>query len=127
MPRSSAPKLTQGAVMAILVAATVAALTWLAQAPAPERGASVPQPPEPPAALPPISTPDPRPAPGGPAVQAPPPRAGPRPARLPRRPRPEPVGPPSRPTRASPAPGRRDPRRRRERRPGACSTRTRTP
>ena len=76
MPRSSAPKLTQGAVMAILVAATGAALTWLAQGPAPERGASVPQPPAPPAALPPMGTPDPRPAPGGPAVQAPPPRDG---------------------------------------------------
>ena len=76
MPRSSVSKLTQVAVMAILLAATGAALTWLAQAPAPELGASVPQPPAPPAALPPMGTPDPRPAPGGPAGQAPRPRDG---------------------------------------------------
>ncbi len=76
MPRSNAPKLTQGAVIVILVAATGAALTWLAQAPAPERSARVPPPPAPPATAPPRGTPDPRPAPGGPAVQAPPPRDG---------------------------------------------------
>lgn len=71
MPRSSAPKLTQGAVMAILVAATVAALMWLAQAPGPGRGTrgpDLPAPPAPPA----LETPDPRPAPGVPAVPAPP-------------------------------------------------------
>lgn len=73
MPRSSAPKLTQGAVMAILVAATGAALTWLAQAPAPERGARGPDLPAPPAP-PPLDTPAPLPAPGVPAAPAPPPR-----------------------------------------------------
>ncbi len=75
MPRSSASKLTQGVVMAILVAATGAALTWLAQAPAPE-SARGPEPPAPPAVVPSMGTPDPRPAPGEPAVQAPPPRDG---------------------------------------------------
>ena len=73
MPRSSAPKLTQGAVLAILVASTVAALTWLAQAPGPERGAGGADLPAPPAP-PPLDTPDPLPAPGGPAAPAPPPR-----------------------------------------------------
>ena len=76
MPRSSASKLTQVAVMAILVAATGAALTWLAHAPAPERGARLPPPPAPPAMVPPRGTPNPHPAPGGPAVQAPTPRDG---------------------------------------------------
>ena len=74
MPRWNAPKLSQAAVMAILVAATGAALTWLAHAPAPERGARAPQPPAPPAAPPPIDAPDPRPVPDEPALPAPPPR-----------------------------------------------------
>ena len=73
MPRSSTPKLTQGAVIVILVAATGAALTWLAQAPAPERGARGPDLPAPPAP-PPLDTPDPLPAPGVPAAPTPPPR-----------------------------------------------------
>ena len=71
MPQWNAPKLLQAAVMAILVAATGAALTWLAHAPAPERGARAPQPPAPP-----IDAPDPRPVPDEPAVPAPPPRDG---------------------------------------------------
>lgn len=71
MPRSSTPKLTQGAVIVILVAATGAALTWLAQAPAPEGGAKgldLPAPPAPPA----FEAPDLHPAPGVPAAPAPP-------------------------------------------------------
>ena len=36
MPRWNAPKLTQAAVIVILIAATGAALTWLAQTPAPD-------------------------------------------------------------------------------------------
>ena len=75
MPRSSASKLTQVAVMAILVAATGAALTWLAQGPAPERGARLPPPPAPPPMVPPLDTPT-RPPLAGPAVQTPPPRDG---------------------------------------------------
>ena len=65
--------------MAILVAATGAALTWLAHAPAPERGARAPQPPAPPATVPPLDTANLRPAPGEPALPAAPPRdaAGP--------------------------------------------------
>ena len=74
MPRWNAPKLTQNAVIVILIAATGAALTWLAQAPAPERGAREPVPPAPSAAPPSIDTPDPPPAPDGPAVAAAPPR-----------------------------------------------------
>ena len=74
MPRWNTPKPTQAAVMAILIAATGAALTWLAQAPAPGRGAGQPEPPAPPAAPPPIDAPDPRPVPGDPAVAAAPPR-----------------------------------------------------
>ena len=74
MPRWNTPKPTQAAVMAILIAATGAALTWLAQAPAPGRGAGEPEPPAPPAAPPPIDAPDPRPAPGDPAIAAAPPR-----------------------------------------------------
>ncbi len=70
MPRWNAPKLTQAAVIVILIAATGAALTWLAQAPAPGRGAREPVPPAPSAAPPPIDTPDPPPAPDGPAVAA---------------------------------------------------------
>ncbi len=75
MPRWNTPKPTQAAVMAILIAATGAALTWLAQAPAPGRAAGEPDPPAPP----PIDAPDPRPAPGDPAIAAAPPRdaAGP--------------------------------------------------
>ena len=73
MPRSSTPKLTQGAVIVILVAATGAALAWLAQAPVPERGASGPDLPAP-AAPQPFHAPDPRPAPGEPPVLAAPPR-----------------------------------------------------
>ncbi|MCY3843659.1 MAG: hypothetical protein OXH69_08965, partial [Acidobacteria bacterium] len=73
MPRSSTPKLTQRAVIVILAAATGAALTWLAQAPAPERGARGPDLPAPPAP-PTLDTPDPLPAPGVPAAPAPPPR-----------------------------------------------------
>ena len=76
MPRWNTPKLTQNAVMAILVAATGAALTWLAQAPAPERGSRVPEPPAPPAAPPPIDTPNPRPALDEPVLPAAPPRDG---------------------------------------------------
>ena len=71
MPRSSTPKLTQGAVIVILVAATGAALTWLAQAPAPERVAGGPDLPAPPAP-PPLDTPDPHPVPGVPAAPLPP-------------------------------------------------------
>lgn len=71
MPRWNTPKLTQSALMAILVAATAAALTWLAQAPAPERGARLPDPPAPPAAPPPIDTPNPRPALDEPDAPAP--------------------------------------------------------
>ena len=59
MPRWNAPKLTQAAVIVILIAATGAALTWLAQTPAPDR----PPPP------PPIDTPGAPPGPrraGGP-------------------------------------------------------------
>ena len=74
MPRWNAPKLTQAAVIVILIAATGAALTWLAQTPAPERGAREPVPPAPPAAPPPIDTLDPPPAPDGPAAPAAPPR-----------------------------------------------------
>ena len=74
MPRWNAPKLTQNAVIVILIAATGAALTWLAQAPAPERGAREPVPPAPSAAPPSIDTPDPPPTPDGPAVGAAPPR-----------------------------------------------------
>ena len=74
MPRWNAPKLTQNAVIVILIAATGAALTWLAQAPAPERGAREPVPPAPSAPPPSIDTPDPPPTPDGPAVAAPPPR-----------------------------------------------------
>ena len=73
MPRLNLPKLTQGGVIVILAAATGAALTWLAQAPGPERvarGADLPAPPAPP----PLDTPDPLPAPGVPAAPAPPPR-----------------------------------------------------
>ena len=73
MPRSSTPKLTQRAVIVILVAATGAALTWLAQAPTPERGAGGADLPAPPAP-PPLDTPDPLPAPGVPAAPAPRPR-----------------------------------------------------
>ena len=71
MPRSSTPKLTQRAVIVILVASTGAALTWLAQAPGPERGARGPDLPAPPAP-PPFDAPDPRLAPGVPAAPAPP-------------------------------------------------------
>ena len=53
MPRWNTPKPTQAAVMAILIAATGAALTWLAQATAPGRGAGEHEPPAPPAAAPP--------------------------------------------------------------------------
>ena len=70
MPRSSTPKLTQGAVIVILVAATGAALTWLAQAPGPERaarGPDLPAPPAPPA----LDTPGPHPVPGVPAASVP--------------------------------------------------------
>ena len=74
MPRWNAPKLTQAAVIVILIAATGAALTWLAQAPAPGRGARGPEPPAPDAAPPPIDTPEPRPALDEPAVAAAPPR-----------------------------------------------------
>ena len=76
MPRWNAPKLTQSAGMAILVAATGVALTWLAHAPSPERDARAPQPPAPPATVPPIDTPILRPAPGEPALPAVPPRGG---------------------------------------------------
>ena len=71
MPRPSTPKLTQGAVIVILVAATGAALAWLAQVPAPERGAGGPDLPAPPAP-PPFDTREPHPAPGVPAASAPP-------------------------------------------------------
>ncbi|MCY4599344.1 MAG: hypothetical protein OXF27_05435 [Acidobacteria bacterium] len=71
MPRWNAPKLTQAAVIAILIAASGAALTWLAQAPGPQRGARGPDLPAPPA---PIDTPNHRPAPGEPPVPAAPPR-----------------------------------------------------
>ena len=71
MPRWNVPKLTQGGVIVILVASTGAALTWLAQAPGPERGASGPDLPAPPAPLP-LDTPDPFPAPAVPAAPAPP-------------------------------------------------------
>ncbi len=74
MSRWNAPKLTQGAVMAILVAATGTALAWLAHAP--ERGATPPQPPVPPATVPPLGAPRPGPAPGEPALPAAAPRGG---------------------------------------------------
>ena len=98
MPRWNTPKLTQAAVIVILIAATGAALTWLAQAPAPGRGARGPEPPAPPAPPPPIDTPASRP---------------------PRRRRPGTPRTPSRRTLASSTPSRRDLRRRREPHPGA--------
>ena len=70
MRRWNLPKLTQRAVVVILIAATGAALTWLAQAPGPERGVRGPDLPAPPA--PPFDTPDPLPAPGVPAAPVPP-------------------------------------------------------
>ena len=76
MPRWNAPKLKQSAGMAILVAATGVALTWLAHAPTPEHGARAPQPPAPPATAPTIDTPNLRPATGEPARPAAPPRGG---------------------------------------------------
>ncbi len=48
MPQWNTPKLTQGTVVATLVAATCAALTWLAQVPVPERPAGGPDLPAPP-------------------------------------------------------------------------------
>ena len=70
MPRWNAPKLTQAAVTAILVAATGAALMWLARAPAPERGARAPEPAPVPAAAAAIDAPDPLPAASEPAAPA---------------------------------------------------------
>ena len=106
MPRWNVPKLTQGGVIVILVAATGAALTWLAQAPGLERGAKGPDLPAPPAP-PALDTPDPFPAPAVPAAPAPPLPDAAHPAAA---------------TRTSPAQSRwdqrRHPRRRRERRPG---------
>ncbi|MCY4075397.1 MAG: hypothetical protein OXH04_08220 [Acidobacteria bacterium] len=72
MPRWNVPKLTQAGVIVLLVASTGAALTWLAQAPGPQRAARGPDRPAPPAP-PPLDTPAPLPAPGVPAVPAPPP------------------------------------------------------
>lgn len=66
MPRRNAPTLTQRAMLAIAVAAIGAALTWLVQLP--ERGATLPQPPPPPATVPPAGTPSPGPAPVEPAL-----------------------------------------------------------
>ncbi len=57
MPRWNTPKLMQVAAMAILIATTGAALTWLARAPAPELDARGPEPPAPPAMPPPVDTP----------------------------------------------------------------------
>ncbi|MCY3845854.1 MAG: hypothetical protein OXH69_20190 [Acidobacteria bacterium] len=71
MPRWHVPKLTQCGVIVILVASTGAALTWLAQAPGPERGARGPDLAAPPAP-PPFDAPDPHPVPGVPAAPAPP-------------------------------------------------------
>ena len=71
MPRSSTSKLTQNAVIVILLAA---ALTWLAQPLAPERGATGPNLPAPPAPPPPFDTPAPEPAPGETPVPAAPSR-----------------------------------------------------
>lgn len=71
MPRWNVPKLTQGGVIVILVASTGAALTWLAQAPGPERGARGPDLPAPPVP-PPFDIPDPHPVPGVPAAPVPP-------------------------------------------------------
>lgn len=71
MPRWNAPTLTQGAVLAIAVAAIGAALIWLVQLP--ERSATLPQPPPPPATVPPADAPSPGPAPGVPALTPAPP------------------------------------------------------
>jgi len=71
MPRWNVPKLTQGGVIVILVASTGAALTWLAQAPGPERGARGPDLPAPPAP-PPFDAPAPHPVPGVPTAPVPP-------------------------------------------------------
>ena len=71
MPRWNVPKLTQGGVIVILVASTGAALTWLAQAPGPERGARGPDLPAP-SAPPALDTPNPLPAAGVPATPVPP-------------------------------------------------------
>lgn len=71
MPRWNVPKLTQRGVIVILIAATGAALTWLAQAPGPERGASGPDLAAPPAP-PPFDTPDPLSATDVPAAPVPP-------------------------------------------------------
>ena len=71
MPRWNAPTLTQGAALAIAVAAIGSALTWLVQLP--DRGATLPQPPAPPATVPPANNPSPRPAPGEPALKPGPP------------------------------------------------------
>ena len=72
MPRWNVPKLTQRGVIVILVASTGAALTWLAQAPGPERGARGPDLPAAPPAPPPFDAPDPHPVPGVPAAPVPP-------------------------------------------------------
>ena len=73
MPQSNARKLTQTAAAAILIAATGAALAWLAQPPATERGARGPDLPAPPAP-PSLYAPVPLPAPGEPPIPAAPSR-----------------------------------------------------
>ena len=56
MPRWNAPKLMQVAAIAILIAATGAALAWLAQAPGSEPEPDGAQPPAPPSMPPPVDT-----------------------------------------------------------------------